>query len=198
MENEVSWISNKPHIFNVRGVDVILDADLAKLYGVSTSRLNEQVKRNINRFPDRFCFQMSKQELENWISQNATSNAQKMGMRKRPLLFTEFGVAMVSSVLKSAMAAEISIYIIESFIEYKRANTSRDFLVARVANVERLVNSHSEQMHELYALLEGSNRPNLGIFFNDQIFDAYVFSSGLITSAQKSIVLLDNYVNETT
>jgi hypothetical protein len=114
MENEVSWISNKPHIFNVRGVDVILDADLAKLYGVSTSRLNEQVIRNINRFPDRFCFQMSKQELENWISQNATSNVQKMGMFKRPWLFTEFGVAMVSSVLKSAIAAEISIYIIDS------------------------------------------------------------------------------------
>lgn len=198
MEKGIVWKSEKPKIFTVRGLNVMLDADLAQLYGVSTSRLNEQVRRNLNRFPERFCFQMSKQEMENWISQNATSNVQKMGMRKRPWLFTEFGVAMVSSVLKSAMAAEISIYIIESFIEFKRANTTGEVLMVRVANVERIVNTHSEQMNELYSLLEGRNLPQSGIFFENQIFDAYVFSSKLIASAKKSIVLLDNYIDETT
>jgi ORF6N domain len=191
---------NRMHhkIFCLRGVNVMLDSDLAKLYGVSTSRLNEQVRRNLDRFPDHFCFQMSKAELDNWISQNATSKSRRMGIRKRPLVFTEYGVAMVSSVLKSTVAVEVSIQIIQSFIEFKRANNAGEILMTRIANVERIVHAHSDQLQELYALIDGGNLPKFGIFFNDQIFDAYVFSSELIASARQSIVLLDNYIDEKT
>ncbi len=176
----------------------MLDADLAKLYGVSTTRMNEQVKRNKKRFPDRFCFQMTNDELKNWISQNATSKSQRMGIRKCPWVFTEYGVAMVSSVLNSTLAIEVSIQIIQSFIEFKRANFAGEILVARVANMERIVHNHSDQILELYSLIEGRNFPKSGIFFNDQVFDAYVFSSEIISSAKKSIVLIDNYIDETT
>ncbi len=176
----------------------MLDADLAKLYGVSTTRMNEQVKRNKIRFPDRFCFQMTPNELKNWISQNATSKSQRMGIRKCPWVFTEYGVAMVSSVLNSTLAVEVSIQIIQSFIEFKRASSAGEILIARVANMERIMNKQSDQILELYSLMEGHNLPKSGIFFNDEIFDAYVFSSKIIASAKKSIVLIDNYIDETT
>ena len=92
MENKLIIHSNSPPIFCLRGMNVMLDADLAKLYGVSTTRMNEQVKRNKIRFPDRFCFQMTPNELKNWISQNATSKSQRMGIRKCPWVFTEYGL----------------------------------------------------------------------------------------------------------
>ncbi len=198
MENNIVINSKSPQIFCLRGMNVILDADLAKLYGVTTTRMNEQVKRNKKRFPDRFCFQMTNDELKNWISQNATSKSQRMGIRKCPWVFTEYGVAMVSSVLNSTLAIEVSIQIIQSFIEFKRANFAGEILVARVANMERIVHNHSDQILELYSLIEGRNFPKSGIFFNDQVFDAYVFSSEIISSAKKSIVLIDNYIDETT
>jgi hypothetical protein len=179
-------------------MNVMLDADLAKLYGVSTTRMNEQVKRNKIRFPDRFCFQMTPNELKNWISQNATSKSQRMGIRKCPWVFTEYGVAMVSSVLNSTLAVEVSIQIIQSFIEIKRASSAGEILIARVANMERIMNNQSDQILELYSLMEGHNLPKSGIFFNDEIFDAYVFSSEIIASAKKSIILIDNYIDETT
>jgi hypothetical protein len=198
MENKLIIHSNSPPIFCLRGMNVMLDADLAKLYGVSTTRMNEQVKRNKIRFPDRFCFQMTPNELKNWISQNATSKSQRMGIRKCPWVFTEYGVAMVSSVLNSTLAVEVSIQIIQSFIEIKRASSAGEILIARVANMERIMNNQSDQILELYSLMEGHNLPKSGIFFNDEIFDAYVFSSEIIASAKNSIVLIDNYIDETT
>lgn len=185
-------------IFTIRGADVILDFDLARIYGVSTSRLNEQVRRNLRRFPSTFCFQMSPEELRDWMSQNAISNSEKMGMRKLPFLFTEYGVAMVSSVLKTTIAVEVSIHIIQSFIDLKNARLKGELLVSRVSNVEQMLLTHDRQIQEIYQQIKGFDNQKCGIFFNDQIFDAYVFSSNLLKEARKSIVLIDNYVDETT
>ena len=111
-------IKNK--IYTIRGVQVMLDRDLAKLYQVETRRINEQVKRNIERFPEDFMFQLTKEELEIWKSQNATSNSIKMGLRKLPLAFTEQGVYMLSTVLKSKVSVDVTINIMRTFTKMKQ------------------------------------------------------------------------------
>ena len=122
--DELQTIQSK--IYEIRGQRVMLDFDLAAMYGVKTGRLNEQVKRNIERFPDDFMFQLTKGELEilrsnnNWISQNATSNFAKMGLRKPPYAFTENGVAMLSSVLRSPLAIQVNIGIMRAFTEFRK------------------------------------------------------------------------------
>lgn len=107
-------------IYEFRGQRVMLDRDLARMYSVETKRLNEQVKRNIERFPDDFMFQLTSGEMEIWKSQIATSNSIKMGMRRPPYAFTENGVAMLSSVLKSAIAIQVNIGIMRAFTEYRK------------------------------------------------------------------------------
>lgn len=198
MENEDLIVRKKNNIYTIRNVAVMLDKDLASLYGVSTARLNEQVKRNISRFPPKFCFQLNKSELMDWMSQNAISKSERMGIRKCPFVFTEYGAAMISSVLKSTVAVEVSIQIIQGFIDFKSASRSGEVLISRLSGIEQLLLSHDSQIQNIYQKLKDVEFPKSGIFFNDQIFDAYVFSSELIKSAGKSVVLLDNYVDEAT
>ena len=104
-------------IILIRNSQVMIDRDLANLYGVETRRLNEQVKRNKERFPEDFCFQLTKEEFENWKSQNAISNSDKMGLRKIPFAYTELGVAMLSTVLKTETASTTSVKIIRASLK---------------------------------------------------------------------------------
>ena len=104
-------------IYLIRGQKVMLDRDLAELYDVDTRRLKEAVRRNIDRFPSDFMFEMTSEELENWRSQFATSNSEKMGLRRPPFCFTEQGVAMLSSVLRSRRAVEVNIEIMRAFVQ---------------------------------------------------------------------------------
>ena len=196
----------------IRGQQVMLDRDLAELYGVETRRLNEQVKRNIERFPEDFMFQLTKEEFENWKSQFATSNSIVMGARKRPYAFTEQGVAMLSGVLKSSTAVEANIRIMRAFV------SMRHFMVNNVAFFQRLetiefnqlesnkvqakILAHQEvqdhRIDEIFRRLdEGMYKPKQGIFFDNQIYDAYSFVSELVKSAKQRIILIDNYVDET-
>ena len=116
----------------------MLDADLAELYGVATKRLNEQVKRNINRFPKEFMFQLTKEELENWRSQIATSNpAVKMGLRRRPYAFTEYGAVMLANVLKSPTAVEVSILVVKAFIRMRQLLASQKGLMEKILAMEK-------------------------------------------------------------
>ncbi len=125
-------------ILLIRGQRVLLDRDLAKLYGVSTGRLNEQVRRNIRRFPPDFMFQLSKDEFANWISQFAISNSgAKMGFRKRPLAFTEQGVAMLSSVLHSDRAVEVNIAIMRAFVRLRELVSTNKDLARRLDELEK-------------------------------------------------------------
>ena len=194
-------IQNK--IYNIRGLQVMLDRDLALLYGVENRRLNEQVKRNIERFPDDFMFQLTKDELENWKSQFATSNKEIMGLRKLPYVFTEQGVSMLSSILKSKTAITMSIKIIKTFVSMK------NFLIQNASIFQRLDNLETnrikekleidEKFNKLFSALENKQlKPSNGIFFNGQIFDAYTFISDLIRSAKKDIILIDNYIDDST
>jgi len=198
MEQNLIKSEIESRIFTIRGMQVMLDKDLAELYGVNTMRLNEQVRRNIQRFPESFCFQLTKEEMTMWISQFAISKSTKRGFRKQPLVFTEYGVAMVSAVLRSQIAIETSIHIVKAFIEYRKGKIQGEILTSRVSNTEQILAVHQIKIEELYKKLEGVEFPKSGIFYDNQIFDAYVFSSELISKAKKSIILIDNYIDETT
>lgn len=229
-------------ILSIRGKQVILDRDLARLYGVETRRLNEQVRRNMERFPEDFMFQLTKEEFENWKSQfaifnydedmssqiatssddflrsqNATSsgeekwksqiaisNSIKMGARKLPYAFTENGIAMLSSVLRSPMAIATNIHIMRAFNAMRHFIGSQAQVFQRLEVVERnqlalttQVAENNKKLEEVFRRLDGrSEKPEKGIFYDGQIFDAYTFINERIREAKKRIVLIDNYVDD--
>ena len=175
---------------------------MATLYGVETRRLNEQVKRNIERFPDDFMFQLRKDELDNLMSQNATSSWG--GTRKLPYAFTEQGIAMLSSVLKSKTAVEVNIRIMRAFIAMRRFIATNAQLFQRLETIEYHqleMKQHQEmtdkRIDEVFKRLDADIPPMQGIFYDGQVFDAYRFVSDLIRKARQSIVLIDNYVDDT-
>lgn len=195
-------IDIQPMIKVIRGQQVMLDSDLSALYGVETRRLNEQVKRNIERFPDDFMFQLRKEELDNLMSQNATSSWG--GTRKLPYAFTEQGIAMLSSVLKSQTAVEVNIRIMRAFITMRRFIATNAQLFQRLETIEYHqleMKQHQEvtdrRIDEVFKHLDADIPPMQGIFYDGQVLDAYRFVSDLIRKAKQSIVLIDNYVDDT-
>lgn len=163
-------------IYVVRGQQVMLDRDLATLYGVETKVLNQAVKRNINRFPDDFMFQLTPEECLR--SQIVTSNDRRRGgTRYMPYVFTENGVAMLSGILRSGTAIEVNIQIMRAFTKM------RHFLANNASVFRRLD--------------EGSCKPQQGIFYDGQVYDAYTFVADLVKSAKHRIILIDNYIEET-
>jgi hypothetical protein len=129
-------ILNKIKIFNIRGYPVIFDRSLAELYGVSTKVLNQTVKRNALRFPDHYMFQLTQPEFNHWKSQIVTSNGDKMGWRKQPYAFTEHGVAMLATVLKSETAIQVSLAIIEVFVHFRNSVLTEPMLENRFRMIE--------------------------------------------------------------
>jgi hypothetical protein len=213
-------------IYTIRNVQVMLDSDLAELYGVEVKRLNEQVKRNIERFPQEFSFQLTTEENhvlrsqivileketplrfqigtskneQNLKSQFATSSWG--GKRKVPYAFTEQGVAMLSGILKSSTAVQISIQIINAFVAMRRFIASNAEVFQRLGTVERKQIEHKAEADHKFeqifnAIEERSIKPKQGIFFDGQIFDAHQFVSDLIRTARKSIIVIDNYIDDT-
>ena len=264
MENVTAQtIENK--IFTIRGVQVMLDRDLAELYEVETKVLNQAWKRNIERFPEEFCFQLTKEEVEILRSQFATSRSQIVtlndendnlksqfatsndeneysrsqiatlnsestnlkshfvtssdrnwgGTRKLPYAFTEQGVAMLASILKSETAVKVSIQIMNAFVQMRHFLSANGSLFARLDSVEKRqieteekLNRNLVQIHEkldvheknfekVFDALEAADLPKQGVFCDGQIFDSYKFVSDLIRKAKTSIVLVDNYVDDT-
>jgi len=147
-------------IFYIRGVKVMIDRDLADLYGETTKRLKQQVRRNIERFPEDFMFQLTKEELENWRSQNATSNQDNMGLRHAPFAFTEHGVAMLSSVLRSKKAIEVNIAIMRTFVSLRKFNTDFNDLREAILQIEEEMNTNFEDIHQAinYLLQKDENQ----------------------------------------
>lgn len=194
----------------IRGQQVMLDRDLAELYGVETRRLNEQVKRNIERFPEDFMFQLTSNEFDNLKSQIAISSWG--GVRKLPYAFTEQGVAMLSGVLKSSTAVEANIRIMRAFVSMRHFMVNNAAIFQRLETIEfnqlesnkvqAKILAHQEvqdhRIDEIFRRLdEGMYKPKQGIFFDNQIYDAYSFVSELVKSAKQRIILIDNYVDET-
>ena len=131
-----SELSIQQQIILLRGKQTLLDRDLAKIYQVDTKVLNQAVKRNIDRFPEEFRFQLTKEELENWKSQIVTSNMDKMGLRKTPYAFTEQGVAMLSSVLRSDIAIQVSIQIMKAFVAMRQSYLTNQEITTRISSLE--------------------------------------------------------------
>ena len=194
-------------IHEVRGAQIIIDRDLAKLYGVETKALNQAVKRNIERFPEDFMFRLTKDECLR--SQIVTLNTgQGEHLKYMPYAFTENGVAMLSGVLKSETAVAVNIRIMRTFTTLRKTVIHHEDLAVRVEALEfnqlklsrnqALQESSFEQkINDIMNLLEHkSNIPIEGIFYDGQIFDAYVFATDLIRSARTRLVLIDNYVDE--
>jgi hypothetical protein len=184
-------------IHRVHGMQVMLDRDLATLYQVDTKVLNQAVKRNADRFPKSFMFQLSDEEFLDWRSQFVTSNGDKMGLRRPPYAFTEQGVAMLSAVLRSETAVKVSIQIMQTFVEMRRFMLSNADMFKRIDLLEiRQLQTEKKVDAVLDAIGTQELEPKQGVFFDGQIFDAYIFASKLIRKAKTSIVLIDNYVDE--
>ena len=190
-----TFIENR--IFTIRGLQVMLDKDLALFYGVKPIRLREQVKRNIKRFPPDFMFQLSENEVETMVSQNAIPSKQNLGGHL-PYVFTEQGVAALSSVLTSDRAIEVSVQIMRAFVAMRSFILSNAQLFHRLDGLERKQLVTDEKFKQIFdALQQTDTHPKQGIFYDGQVFDAYKFVADIIRKAQTSILLIDNYVDDT-
>ena len=191
-QSELVAVLIENRIFTCRGAQVMLDYHLAELYQVKTKRLNEQVKRNLKRFPESFMFQLSESEWENLQSQIATAKR-----RALPYVFTEQGVAMLASVLRSEIAVNVSIAIMTAFVEMRKSignhqqllKLSDDFVAHKLKT-----NQNFEQIFKALEAPELKN--NQGVFFDGQTYDAYDFVNKLIKKANQSIVVIDNYIDD--
>ncbi|OQY14785.1 MAG: DNA-binding protein, partial [Propionibacterium sp. 4572_24] len=181
----------------IRNMQVMIDRDLAQLYEVETRVLNQAVKRNIERFPPEFMFQLTEKELDNWKSQIVISNKETMGIRKMPFAFTEQGVSMLSGILKSNVAIKISIKIINSFVEMRKFLTTNAAIFQRIDQLEYKHIGTNQRIDQILNALETNElKPKQGIFYEGQIFDAYNFVSDLFRSAESSIIIIDNYIDD--
>ena len=205
-------------IFTVRGVQVMIDSHLAELYDVDTKYLNQAAKRNIGRFPEQFRFQLNDAEWENLRLQIATSKnslyskalpggindlryqndtSKRGGRRYNPFVFTEQGVAMLSSVLRSETAVKVSIQIMQAFVQMRQFFASNALLFQRIHALELKQAGTDEKVNKIMRVIElGEAKPKQGIFYNGQIFDAYTFTAEIIREAGKSIILIDNFVDD--
>ena len=186
----------KQKIFTIRGKQVMLDRDLAELYNTETKVLNQAVKRNLERFPTDFMFKLTNLEKNELVTNCDHLKLLKYSYQES-YVFTEQGVAMLSSVLRSKKAIEVNIQIFRAFIEMRKYISKNLELFQRLDKVENKLLTYDKNFEQIFNALEDKTLPNKGIFFDGQVFDAYKFISELIKSAKESIILIDNYVDET-
>ena len=187
----------KNMIYTFRNQQVMVDSDLARLYQVTTGNLNKAVKRNLSRFPEHFCFQLTEHEYKNLRFQNGSSSSNNNygGRRYMPYVFTEQGIAMLSAVLKSDIAVEVSVKIMNSFVEMRRFLLSNQELFSRLDRIEIKQLETDRKFEEVFNYIAANTEVKQNIFFNGQIYDAFSFIVGLIRKAKKKIILIDNYVD---
>ena len=194
MEN----IDIKNMIYVVRGLQVMLDSDLAMLYHVETKVFNQAVIRNIERFPENFRFQLTKEEYDDLRSQFATSNG-RGGRRYLPYMFTEQGIAMLSGVLRSEVAVQMSIRIMNTFVEMRRFISNNALLFAKVSDIElkqlEYQKSTDEKFDKVFQYIEDHAESEQKVFFDGQIYDAFSLIASIIRKAKQEIILIDGYVD---
>ena len=187
-------------IHTIRGVQVILDNDLAELYEISTKALNQAVKRNIKRFPEDFMFQLTYPEKNKLVTKCYHLKSMKFSYQL-PYVFTEQGIACLSGILKSEKAIEVNIQIIRTFVSMRKFISRNAEIFVRLDTVERKqlesqikIDKNFEKVFE--AIENKGSIKKRGVFFDGQIFDAYNFASDLIRSTEESIILIDNYIDD--
>ena len=202
IEVEINENTIKNLIYVVRGQQVMVDSDLAELYQVETKALNRAVKRNIMRFPDDFCFQLSEVEFENLRCQFGTSSLENDnygGRRYLPYVFTEQGISMLSAVLRSEVAVKVSVRIMRTFVEMRRFMVNNSLILNRINEIEvkQLIyqKDTDEKFDKVFQYISQHEEVSQKIFFEGQIYDAFSLLSELVSKAEKQIILIDNYVD---
>ena len=202
MKNELLKIENQKdienRIFVIRGVQVMLDNDVAELFGVESKRLNEQMRRNTERFPEDFCFRLTDEELSYVLrSQNATSNVISSKRRYNPYVYTEQGIIALSGVIKNDFAVEMSIKIVRVFIAMRKFIIENGDVLLKLAQLQnRQINFEIEtnkKFDETIKLINKADLPKQALFFDGQYYDAYDFIVSIIRKAKESIVLIDPF-----
>ncbi len=195
-------------IYTIRGKQVMLDSDVAMLYHYPTKRINEVVRRNIERFPENFCFKLTEFEAENLRSQFATSSLEKEnygGRRYLPYVFTEQGIAMLSGLLKNDIAIQVSINIMNAFVEMRRFIATNGQVFERLTSIEyrvleqnKMLTEHEKKFEKVFDELQKNEKIEFkqSIFFDGQIYDAYSLIIDIIKKAKQKILIIDNYIND--
>ena len=207
MENEINSlvvqenISNeeiKNLIYTIRGKQVMLDSDVAKLFKYETKDLNRNVRNNIERFPEYYCFQLTEEEYKSLRCKNFTLNKNGRGQHRKymPYAFTEYGITMLAGLLKSEVAVNVSIKIVNTFIEMRRFLSANGQVFERLTNVEYKLLEHDKKFDKVFEQLQNEENIKQKIFFEGQIYDAYSLIIDIIKKANKKILIIDNYIDD--
>ena len=196
-EGTIAYPEIEHQIFTIRSVQVMIDRDLAELYSVQTKRINEQVKRNIQRFPPQFCFQLTKAEFSELVA-NCDRFVSLKHSSTLPFAFTEQGVAMLSAVLRSETAIKMSVQIIQAFVRMRKFIIENADIFRRIDRIEHTQAEADSKFERIFLAIENKTiKSDKRIFYDGQVFDAYSFIADIIRSAQTSIILIDNYIDDT-
>ena len=203
MDEKLKIVTNeeiKNLIYTIRGKQVMLDSDVALLYHDETKNINKAMKRNIERFPEDFCFQLTKHELENmWFQFGTTSKKDNYKYRSDkylPYVYTEQGISMLAGVLKNDIAIQVSINIIRAFIEMRKFIFSNAQIFERLTKVEYKMIEHDKKFNEIFNQLQYEENIKQKIFFEGQIYDAYSLIIDIIKRAKSKIMIIDNYIDD--
>ena len=204
IQNELTNEEIKNLIYTIRGKQVMLDSDVAMLYNYETKKVNQAVKRNIDRFPERFCFQLTEEELEiMWSQIVTTSKLEDNKYRSKkylPYVFTEQGIAMLSGILKSEVAVQVSIKIMDAFVEMRKFVSINKSLFEKVITIENKIDKkfieHDKKFDIIFDQLQLEENIKQRIFFDGQIYDAYSIIIDIIKRANKKILIIDNYIDD--
>ena len=187
-------------IYNIRGKQVMLDSDVAMLYHYETKNINKSMKRNIERFPEDFCFRLTENEINSLRFQTGTLNKNGRGQHSKylPYVYTEQGISMLAGVLKNDIAIKVSLNIIRAFIEMRKFIVNNGQVFERLTNVEYKLLEHDKKFDEIFNELQKNeeNKFQQQIFYNGQIYDAYSLIVDIIKSAKNRVVIIDNYVDD--
>ena len=196
--NELQEIKIENLIYEVRGKQVMLDSDLAKLYNVETKRINEAVKNNLEKFPERFSWKLTNIESQKLLVEifDQKNIELRGGKYKNPRVFTEQGVAMLATILKSKIAVEVSIKIMDTFVAMRHFIKENKDMFKRLTMAEYKLLEHDSKIDELFDKLEPKKLEKQKIFFNGQIYDSYSLIIDLIKEAIERIIIIDNYIDK--
>ena len=194
-------------IYTIRGKQVMLDSDVAMLYQYTTKNINKAMKRNLDRFPEDFCFELTEREMSNLRFQNGTSNLENNygGRRYLPYVYTEQGISMLAGILKNEIAVQVSINIMRAFVEMRKFIQSNGQVFDRLTNVEyklleqgKTLTEHEEKFEKVFDELQKNEKKEFKqkIFFDGQIYDAYSLIIDIIKRAQNKILIIDNYLDD--
>ena len=197
-QNELAIKDIKNLIYTIRGNQVMIDSDVANIYHCETKYVNRVVKRNIERFPEEFCFQLNEDEFKVLRCQFVTLNENGRGQHRKylPYVFTEQGIAMLSALLKSDIAVKVSINIMKAFIVMRKFLMDNGQIFERLTKVEYKLLEHDKKFNEVFNQFQLEENIKQKIFFEGQIYDAYSLIIDIIRKANKKILIIDNYIDE--